>query len=50
MLSCLEVDQLLVTEKENYQNKSSKKILGLYDSLDLNFLAPDEEKLNKIMG
>lgn len=50
MLSCLETDQLLVTEKENYQNKSSKKILSLYESVDLNFLAPDEEKLNKIMG
>lgn len=50
MLSEIEVDHLLVTEKENYQNKSSKKIISLYESADLNFLAPDEEKLNKIMG
>jgi hypothetical protein len=50
VLSNFEVDQLLVTEKENYQNKSSKKIITLYESADLNFLAPDEDKLNKILG
>ncbi len=50
MLSSIEMDHLLVTEKENFQNKSSKKIISLYESADLNFLAPDEEKLNKIMG
>lgn len=46
MLSNFEIDHLFVTEKENYQNKSSKKVLALYESADLNFLAPDEEKLN----
>lgn len=50
MLSGIEMDHLFVTEKENFQNKSSKKIITLYESADLNFLAPDEEKLNKIIG
>ncbi len=49
MLSSIEMDHLFVTEKENFQNKSSKKIITLYESADFNFLAPDEEKLNRIM-
>lgn len=44
-----EYENLFQTEKENYQNKSQKKTPVIFEGNTLNFLCPDEEKLNKII-
>jgi hypothetical protein len=45
----LEYEQIFLTEKENYQNKSQIKVPSFFEGGTLNFLCPDEEKLIKII-